>query len=169
MSQDMEHGNKTSLTEAEETLRLVARMPSPEGLEERVKARMENAPRSGRLLAWPGADRRWSQLPLVRGAAAAMIVCVVGGGAWGMYAHVQSQMNAAQAMPAPIRQSSPGGFSNAGAMRSPQSQVVLRQEKPKDASPKSAASKTGKHGSESVKANHRSETEGKTTQPMSRR
>ncbi|MDE3201812.1 MAG: hypothetical protein KGN79_12930 [Acidobacteriota bacterium] len=132
MSQEINRGNETEMATAEETLRLVARMPAPEGLEERVKARLNNAPLGGRLLTWPGADKRWSQTAFVRGAAAAMIVCLVGGGAWTVYAHVQHTREAARVVQAPLRQAAPGSFSNAGAIRSPRGTIVVHPMKPKD-------------------------------------
>ncbi len=39
---------------AEATLRLIAQLPAPLGLEDRVLAGLNSAPRSGRLLHWPG-------------------------------------------------------------------------------------------------------------------
>jgi hypothetical protein len=56
---------------------------------------------------------------LARSAAAAAIVCVVVGGGWGVYSRVQpAQTPKAVAMPP--RVAAPGGFSSAGAMRTPQ-------------------------------------------------
>ena len=103
--------------EAEETLRLIARLPAPSGLEDRVFAGVLAAPRRSRILTWPhtlGADRGW-----VRGAAAAAIVFVVAGGGWGIYTHVQ-QPQAARIVVMPPRVGQQGGFSSAGAMRTPQ-------------------------------------------------
>src|SRR5580704_6423005 len=76
--------------DAEATLRLIARLEAPDGLEDRVHAKLLAAPRRGRVLAWPG-----SFVPAVgwlRAAAAAAIVCVVAGGGWGVYSHVQHGM-----------------------------------------------------------------------------
>ena len=57
----------------------------------------------------------------MRTAAAAAIVFVVAGGGWGVYTHVQ---NVQQSQPAKVivvpRGLQPGGFSGAGAMRTPQ-------------------------------------------------
>jgi len=67
---------------AEQTLRLLAQLRSPEGLEDRVIAGLHSAPRRGRILYWPrtlgGSGGAW-----IRGAAAAAIVFVVAGGGWG--------------------------------------------------------------------------------------
>jgi hypothetical protein len=102
---------------AEATLRLIAILPAPEGLEDRVNASLRtaqrSAPRRGRVLAWPaviGPGRDW-----MRSAAAAAIVFVVAGGGWGIYTHVQP----ARGIAAPPRVAAPSGFSSAGAMRTP--------------------------------------------------
>ncbi len=106
---------------AEDTLRLIASLPAPEGLEERVEERMHaafrRAPHAGRVLAWPPALRPESGW--MRAAAAAAIVFVVAGGGWGMYSHVEhGQPDKTVVLPrVPIS----GGFSSAGAMRTPQS------------------------------------------------
>ena len=107
--------------EAEETLRLIANLPAPKGLEDRVKARLQAAARTNHVLPWP-ADRRpgagWMHSKVMRGAAAAAIVVVVAGGGWGVYSRVQpAQTPNAIVMP---RVAAPGGFSGAGAIRSPQ-------------------------------------------------
>ena len=102
----------------EATLRLIATLPAPEGLEDRVQASLAAAPRTARVLAWPVAlrpDHGW-----MRAAAAAAIVFVVVGGGWGVYSRVQPGMQAG-ARAVPLRVASPGtGFSSAGAMRTPQ-------------------------------------------------
>jgi hypothetical protein len=100
----------------EETLRLIARLPAPAGLEERVHSALHAAPRMGRVLAWPpqvGQDNNW-----VRAVAAAAIVFVVVGGGWGVYSRVpQGQPGKVLVMPqAPAS----GGFGGAGAIRTPQ-------------------------------------------------
>jgi len=53
---------------AEETLRLIAKLPAPEGLEDRVKAGLRSAPRRGVVIAWPfssadGWQRVWATCP----------------------------------------------------------------------------------------------------------
>jgi len=101
----------------EETLRLIASLPAPEGLEQRVHVALRDAPRHARVLAWPARPRlsqhaasRW-----MRTAAAAAIVFVVVGGGWGVYTRVQ------QGQPAKvIVMPAPRGFSSAGAMRTPE-------------------------------------------------
>ncbi len=100
----------------EESLRVIARVPVPEGLEERVIAGVRSgAGRRARVLEFPAlrAGSGW-----LRGAAAAAIVFVVAGGGWGVYSRVQ-RPQAAKVITMPVRVAAPGGFSNAGAMRTP--------------------------------------------------
>lgn len=106
-------------SQAEETLRLIASLPAPEGLERRVHEALRSAPRRGRVLAWPAASAHGWMQDWMRGAAAAAIVFVIAGGGWGVYSRVQHGQRAKViAMPAPGVTS--GGFSSAGAMRTPQ-------------------------------------------------
>jgi hypothetical protein len=108
-------------TEAEKTLRLVASLPAPEGLAGRVQDGLRAAPRA-RLLAWPTAlvPGAWIMSPALRGAAAAAIVCIVAGGGWRIYSHVQAPAApTARIVVMPARVGSQGAFSNAGAMRTP--------------------------------------------------
>jgi len=98
----------------EVTLRLIASLAAPEGLEERVRVALRTAPRGGRVLGWPRADSSW-----VRTAAAAAIVMVVAGGGWGVYSHIQP-WQAVKNPVIPAKVGSAGGFSNADAKRVPQ-------------------------------------------------
>jgi hypothetical protein len=126
---------------AEETLRVVAGLPAPAGLEDRVRAalhlasidfagledsqRPENGSgesgagidRRGRVLAWPAALK--PQTSWMRTAAAAAIVFVVAGGGWGVYTRVE-QNRPARILVMPPRIGASGGFSGAGAVRTPQ-------------------------------------------------
>jgi len=102
--------------EIDATLRLVATLPTPEGLEDRVHAKLRAVPRSGRVLSWPMATGAWMRSTAMRSAAAAAIVFVVAGGGWGIYTRVQPSKVIAM----PLRDGTPGGFSGAGAMRTPQ-------------------------------------------------
>lgn len=108
------------LSEAEKTLRLVAGLPAPEGLSDRVQAGLRAAPRA-RILQWPTTlmPGAWMTSPALRGAAAAVIVCVVAGGGWRIYSRVQAPAPSANVITMPARVGSQGGFSNAGAMRTP--------------------------------------------------
>jgi len=103
----------------EETLRVIAHLPAPEGIADRIqaglRARQLSPPRSGRILDWPAALRPGSEW--MRSAAAAAIVFVVLGGGWGVYTRVhQNQPARVIMMPRVV---APGGFSGAGAMRTP--------------------------------------------------
>ena len=108
---------------AEETLRLIARLPAPEGLEERVHAGLRaHSGSRGRILRWPLSLRPgigWAQSSFVRAAAAAAIIAAVVGGGWEVYSHIQVAEPARAVTTAPSL-SAPRGFSNAGAMRTPQ-------------------------------------------------
>jgi hypothetical protein len=100
--------------DADATLRLIAGLPTPDGLENRVIAGLRSAPRSGRMISWPrliNPTENW-----LRSAAAAAIVFVIIGGGWGVYSHVQTT----SAIAAPPSTGAAGAFSNAGAVRVPQ-------------------------------------------------
>lgn len=106
------------------TLRLIARLPAPEGLEQRMQAALREAPASAKVLAWPTGG--WQTGPMrdpmrnwLRTAAAAALAFVVAGGGWGVYRSVQPVLpSGAQAEPPHL--TAPEGFSSAGAMRTPQ-------------------------------------------------
>jgi hypothetical protein len=103
-----------AVRDAEATLRLIANLPAPDGLEDRVLNGLNldglrSAPRQGRVLTWPGQD--W-----LRTAAAAAIVSVVFGGGWEIYSRVQP----GNSISTPVHTGAAGGFSNAGAVRVPQ-------------------------------------------------
>jgi hypothetical protein len=107
---------------AEATLRLIARLPAPQGLEDRVQASLRNAPRPARVLAWPvSLSTGW-----LRAAAAAAIVFVVAGGGWGIYSRVQpghSPRGAAGPGVTAPRLAAPGGFTEGGVVRRPQTLI----------------------------------------------
>jgi hypothetical protein len=147
-------------SEAEDTLRLIARLPAPEGLEERVQARLHTAPRTARILHFPIALRPGSDW--MRSAAAAAIVFVVVGGGWGVYTRVQPPQPA-RVIAMPPHVATPGGFSNAGAMRTPNSLNGPVLAPP--ATVKPAQGKTPTRNAQ--KANHRAQANpaGKAAQP----
>jgi hypothetical protein len=129
--------------EFEGTLRLLARLSAPEGLEERVQAGLRTASRStmdrARFLQWPMAFRlnnAWMQSSLARTAAAAAIVAVVVGGGWVVSSRVQPAQPA-RAIAIPPRVSTQGSFSSAGAMRTPQTLNGPIVEPPANAHPPS--------------------------------
>lgn len=102
-----------AVRDAESTLRVIATLPAPRGLEERVIAELRSAPSRGRVLSFP---RLLSPAEnLVRAVAAAAIAFTVIGGGWSIYLRVQ---------PARVDGIVPAihstGFSNAGAVRVPQ-------------------------------------------------
>jgi hypothetical protein len=112
----------------EDTLRLIAGLPAPAGLEERVHRALREAPRElrggGRVLAWPqrfrariasgsALDSNW-----MRAAAAAAIVFVVVGGGWGVYSRVQPGQ-AGKVLVMPQLEPSSRGLSGSGAVRTP--------------------------------------------------
>jgi len=103
---------------AEETLRLIANLPAPDGLAERVQSRLRTESQSGRVLSFPRSlvSGGWSGYGnAMRGAAAAAIVCVVVGGGWRIYSRVQPGPSARViVMPAPVR-----GFSIGGSVHTP--------------------------------------------------
>jgi len=104
---------------AEETLRLIAKLPAPDGLVDRVQQKLRTAPRPARVFAWPLGATTFRYSAAMRGAAAAAIVVMVAGGGWSIYSHVQPLPLAAP-LATPARMSG-GGFSSAGAMRTPNS------------------------------------------------
>lgn len=105
----------------EDTLRLIASLPAPDGLEERVHKALRAAPRSGRVLAWPARFHARTALESnwMRAAAAAAIVFVVVGGGWGVYSRVQPSPTG-KVIVMPQRAPSSGGFQGAGAIRTPE-------------------------------------------------
>jgi len=135
--------------EFENTLRLIARLSPPEGLEERMhaglRAEADTTPGKTRILRWP--EAQWIQ-NLARAAAAAAIVTVVVGGGWGVLSRFQpSQPSSAIAVPQ--HGGAQGGFSSAGAMRTPQTLNGPVVAHPATATPemnKAAVKKPIRHG-----------------------
>lgn len=117
---DFDRNNGAS--EAEKTLRVIATLPAPEGIEERVKAGLHAAPLRADVIRWPtalGYRDGWMHYGALRAAAAAAIVVAVVGGGWEVYSHIQvAPAPAAVATPQPI--SGQGGLSTAAARRTPQ-------------------------------------------------
>ena len=111
--------------EAEKTLRLIANLPAPEGLAERVRGglhagRNVESRADGRVLQWPArtaSSRLTGTREWLRSAAAAAIVCVVAGGAWWIYSSVPAAAGSAVAAPVHVRPA--GGFSSASAIHTP--------------------------------------------------
>jgi hypothetical protein len=130
----------------DDTLRLIAGLPAPAGLEERVHKALRAAPRSGRVLAWPTGFRAKTVMESnwMRAAAAAAIVFVVVGGGWGVYSRVQPGQ-AGKVIVMPQRMPSSGGFGGAGAIRTPETLPgpTVTEPAKKPAAPKKTA--TGQH------------------------
>ena len=105
---------------AEETLRMIAKLAAPEGLEDRMKAGLRSAPRRGAVIAWPpsASPDGWMHSAGVRASAAAAIVLAVAGGGWGVYSHIQIAPVPSAFVEQPL-QSGAGRFSTAGAMHVP--------------------------------------------------
>ena len=113
-SRESNGAGSDAVSAAEATLRLIAQLPVPEGLEYRTHARLRSTPPQQRVLKWP--------LPVagewMRAAAAAAIVCVVAGGGWGVFLRVHP----GQALPGMSGPNLgvPGCFTEGGAVRRPQ-------------------------------------------------
>ena len=108
--------------EAEETLRLIASLPAPEGIEERVKAGLRSGPRHAQMIQWPvmaGSGRGWMHSSAMRAAAAAAIVLVIAGGGWEVYSHIRVVPEPA-AVTTPQLIGGQRGFSAAATRRVPQ-------------------------------------------------
>jgi len=144
---------------ADETLRLIARISAPEGLEERVQAGLRaasvarnSAAGKARILRWPVAlrlENAWLQ-NLARAAAAAIVAMVVGVG-WGISSRFQpaKPSSAIAVPPHGAGQSGQGGFSSAGAMRTPQTlngPVVAHSAAVAPQTAKPAAKTPARHG-----------------------
>jgi hypothetical protein len=105
---------------AEETLRMIASLPAPAGLEDRMKAGLRAAPQRGKVLAWPFRSAGgWKQTAGMRVAAAAAIVLAVAGGGWKVFSHIQIAP-VPSALVEPQLPNGAGRFSTAGAMHVPQ-------------------------------------------------
>lgn len=114
--------NRDSAT-GEDTLRMIANLPAPAGLTDRIKTGLASAPDGARILLWRGPlvpAGGWMFGALARGAAAAAIVGIVAGGGWRIYSHVQPTPSAdVIVLPSPgVPQGA--GFSSAGAKRLPE-------------------------------------------------
>jgi hypothetical protein len=119
-SNTLNSNSATRIGDAEQTLRILATLPAPDCLEQRLMEALRQVPPPSGVLPWPSekkSRRGWMNSNLVRGAAAAAIVFVVGGGSWGVYSRVHPAQVPKVLVP---RVAAPGGFSSAGAMRTPQ-------------------------------------------------
>lgn len=102
-----------------ETLRLLASVPAPRGLEARLLARIGEQTQPKRVLAWP-LRTALAESAGMRAAAAAVLVAVLAGGGWGIVALTRPAQQAGAAR-STVRSGMGGsGFSSAGAMRTPE-------------------------------------------------
>ncbi|MGA8741396.1 MAG: hypothetical protein WB561_09455 [Terracidiphilus sp.] len=116
-----EFNRSAGAIKAEETLRLIASLPAPAGIEDRVKSSLRAAPRQTSVISWPLSSAngaRSSRVSAMRAAAAAAIVFVVAGGGWEVYSHIRLAP-APTAVATPQRIDGGGGLSAAGAKRTP--------------------------------------------------
>src|SRR5208282_3892030 len=99
----------------------------------------------GHVLAWPAKFRAKAALESnwMRAAAAAAIVFVVVGGGWGVYSRVQpGPAGKVIVMPQPMPSS--GGFSGAGAIRTPATIPGPRVEEPGNQGPRDQGTQPAK-------------------------
>ena len=156
--------SESAFSPAEETLRLVASLPAPDGLEDRVNAAVSAAANSdgvlgrGRVLAWPRAIRPESGW--MRTAAAAAIVFVIAGGGWGVYMRVEQQNQPAKVIVMPARIPGAGGFSGAGAMRTPLTLPGPAAPQPAKVSPPAKADAAQTKGAKKPAARHKTASHG---------
>lgn len=110
------HNPMQSDREPEETLRLVAQLPSPDGLEDRVHQRLHV---SQRHLPARGFWSLWKPAQRLQYAAAAALVLALAGSVWKVY-HPAHGAIVIQPAPQSGSPSTPGsGFGTAGAERHP--------------------------------------------------
>lgn len=122
LSTQDDFGRSAGAIDAEKTLRLIATLPAPKGIEDRVKAGLHAAPARAQVVRWPsaaGIRNGWIHATAMRAAAAAAIVFVVAGGGWEVFSHIRiAPVPAAVAVPQSIN--GQGGFSTGTARRTPQ-------------------------------------------------
>jgi hypothetical protein len=113
-------GRNAGALAAEETLRLIASLPAPEGLEDRLKAGLRSVPQRGNVISWPfSATEGWMHGAGMKTVAAAAIVLAIAGGGWGVYSHIQVAP-VPSAFIEPQLPNGAGRFSTAGAVHVPQ-------------------------------------------------
>jgi hypothetical protein len=135
-----EQDRNAATIDAELSLRMVASLPAPVGIEDRLKAGLRVAPVQTGVIGWPLSSPNragWAQVSYMRAAAAAAIVFVVAGGSWGVYARFRPAP-APAAVVVPQRIDGGGGLSAAAARRTPKT-----VEGPTIAIPKTERRETG--------------------------
>ncbi|MGA9585939.1 MAG: hypothetical protein WBQ95_11465 [Terracidiphilus sp.] len=130
---------------AEKTLRLIASLPAPQGIEDRVKSGVRAAHRRASVMSWPNPSTSktgWSQVSAMRAAAAAAIVFVVAGGGWEVYSYSHIRVAPVPtAVAAPQRVDGGGGLSAAAAKRTPRTLDGPRVAVPVDRKQKTSGGK----------------------------
>jgi hypothetical protein len=160
---DIDLGRNAVVIDAEQSLRLIASLPAPVGIEDRVKSGLHSHSSQTGVIAWPlsSSNRsRWAQASYLRAVAAAAIVFVVAGGGWGVYARFgPAPAPAAEAVPQRI-DGGGGGLSPAGARRTP-----TTVEGPVIAVPKNARQQTDAGGVSAQKRLHGDRPQKKKNRP----
>lgn len=102
--------------EYDATLRLLAQVEVPEGLADRVKARLARST-SGNVVEWPREQSVGAEW--LRRAAAAAIFLAVSGGSWAVYTTANGALDTARrgTAPAVLPSQQPGDFGTAGTMK----------------------------------------------------
>lgn len=113
-----------AVSPAEQTLRMLAKLPAPDGLSARVQANLRIAPRNSSVFNIGGVlgISGWMHSGALRIAAAVGIVVMVAGGGWQIYSRVQTSPGL-QGTAVPMRVNPApgpaGGFSTSGAIARP--------------------------------------------------
>ncbi len=98
-----EFDRNASAINAEETLRLIASLPAPEGIEDRVKSGLHAAPRQASVISWPLSSAngaRWTQcLSDAGGRCGCDCVCRGGRGVGSVFAYPAGAAPTAVAAP----------------------------------------------------------------------
>ena len=112
------------LRQVDESLRLLSQVELPAGLEDRLRAGLRLAvtePGSARILSWPTktGKRVVRSMAWRRAAAAIFLAAAILGCAWSVLWQQKSRSASIQQNHPMVRPLPAGGFSNAGAMRTP--------------------------------------------------
>jgi len=149
--------------DAERSLRLIASLPAPVGIEDRVKDGLRGVPVQTGVIGWPLSPPNrvgWAKVSYMRAAAAAAIVFVVAGGGWGVCKHFGAAPGPA-ADSVPQRIDGGGGLSAAGAKRTPKT-----VEGPSVAIPKTVRQETGAGGVSTQKRAHGASRQDRKNRPL---
>ena len=151
-STQIDFDRDAAVANAERSLRLIASLPAPLGIEDRVKAGLRETPIHTGVIAWPLSSQNgsgWSQISYLRAAAAAAIVFVVAGGGWGVHARFRPAP-APTADAVPQRIEGGGGLSAAGAKRTPNTvegpKIAVPEKARQEAGAGSASAQLRSHG-----------------------